>query len=528
MNTNTHKYPESKEKILKGLDMLAEPVIGTLTPKGNNVLLPNGQHTNDGATIAMAVTSEDPLEDMIINIVRQAALKTNSLVGDGTTTTILLTQAFIKEGYKLIDYGWNGMELAKELNLVSKDILSNINKLAHKVEDEESLMFVAKVSANGDEVIARDVVEAVTAVGEDGLIMIEDSPKPDTEVKKEQGFLISKGMFSNLLAKGGFSAQYKDVKILVTDKRIYHAKEAMDILTPLYQAGIRDVVIVARDFLGQSINVFLSNHTQGKMNILLVKDPDATDTDVSSLEDLAVYVGANFITDKAGRLTSTIKLEDFGTAERVVSDQFRTLISNSPSTELQIRTSSIKAEIEATNKMLLKDKLKARLARMTQGTVTIKVGGRTAPELRERIFRYEDSVNATRSAKKDGYVVGGGLTLNSAFIATDIRLSAILMLMDRVCTASLRQIATNCDLHFPTLMGEVTDNIGYNALSGEYENLHEAGIIEPVALIKAAFQNALSVALGILTSKYQIVEVKEKTNRTNGNITNNITPDPTN
>src|SRR3990167_3036228 len=357
---------QNKDKIVKGLSQLAEPVIGTLTPQGQNVIYEDqvGRFlvSNDGVTIANQIELEDPDENAVAQLVRQAALSTNAAVGDGTTTSILLAKHLILEGLKLIESGWNPMRLKRELEVAAKVILSEINKLSYKVKGIKDLEFIAKVSANNDEEIAKNVVEAVGVTGVEGMVVIEMSNKEGTELIKEEGFTIGQGMFSPLLAnqKGKFEAVYHDVKVLVTDKRIYYPQEALAILEPLAKEGVTDVVIIAKDFIGQAPNIFITNHSQKRMNILLVKDPDVTEKSSESLEDLASYLGTKVVTDKAGKLTWQVGLADFGTAKRVISNNSRTLIFGNAGVSMKMRFSPIKKELEPTPKEIEKEALTKR------------------------------------------------------------------------------------------------------------------------------------------------------------------------
>lgn len=527
-------YKKAKNRIILGINCLADPIRQTLTSKGGNVIIEDNNSvriTNDGVTIANYIESEDSVANSIIQIIRQAAMRTNALVGDGTTTSILLAQSMLLGGFKLLDKGWNPMLLKKELEKAGSILKDYFKTQIHKIIDDNDLTFIANISANNDMEIANNIVKAVLAVGEDGLCVIEDNPSAETEVKIESGFEMESGMFSPLFSnqKNKLEAQYKDVKILITDKRIYYPNEVLAILEPLAQNRITDVVVVAKDFIGQAPNIFLANHIQRKMNILLIKDSDKNINNTDNLEDLAVYLNTKVISDKSGKLTFNINLEDFGTIKGIFSYSNKTVFYNPGSNiNLQMRIQSIKNEIEKIKDEKLKEPLKKRLAKMTKGTATIMVGGKTPIEVRERMYRYEDSFNATRSAMSDGYVIGGGLSLWNAFNEAKTALlkeikPEVVEIIEKTCSAPLKQISENCNINYKTLMSKVANSkgkIGYNTATEKYENLMKSGIIEPYLVLKLSFENALSVASMIISSPFLIttkndVQIKKEktTNR---------------
>ena len=520
MYKEIHNYSDIKNKILETVEKVSKPIIGTLTPKGSNVIYSSAYGcavTNDGVTIAKQIVLQDNVENTIAQLLIHSAVRTNLEAGDGTTTSILLSREFIKEGFKLLDSGWNPMNLKRTLEKVGDKVLENLKELSMEIEGEKKLNWIAKVSSNNDEEIAKDVVKAVLVAGEKGLVLLQENIEDKTEIKIDDGFLLKEGMFSPHLTNRGnrFIAEYRDVHVLVTDKRIYSAEEAISILKVLADKGIKNIVIVARDFIGQSPNVFLTNHDQKKMNILLIKDTTATDSNSTTLEDLAAYLGTYVLTDKTGGLTSEIEISDFGIVERVVSDLNQTLFLNKKTKQVKERIKAIEDQIAKMKDEYKKKELEERIARMTSGTVTIFVGGKTPIETRERILRFEDAINATRNSQKDGYVVGGGLALYNAFENTKLNKEDldIFNLFKSVCLSPLKQIAKNCDVHYTTLIQKVEEgkdkNIGYNAITDKFEDLHRAGIIEPLTVVEKAFKNALSIANIILSANFIITEEKD-------------------
>ncbi len=519
MSKEISNYDQVRNKILSGIEKLSAPIRTTLTPLGRNVIYESSlgtyNHTNDGVTIASQIKLKDPIENATAQIVCHAALRTNKGVGDGTTTSIILSQAFIEEGFRLIDHGWNPMALKRELDKARKELIKSIERQTIVVSSKKDIEFVARVSANNDTEVSKNVLEAVLFAGDNGTIITGFNSKDKTEVIKEEGFLIEEGMFSPLLSnqKDKFLAKYDDVKILITDKRIYYPNEALAILSPLAENGVTDVVIVARDFIGQAPNLFIANHQQEKMNILLVKDSSVTEKNSDSLEDLAAYLGCNVISEKKGERTFDVKLEDFGTAKKVISSEKKTLIlSEKKSASATHRISALKRELDKDSD---NQSIRKRLASMTSGTVSIFVGGGTIPEVREKLFRYDDSISAARAARDGGYVIGGGVSFykaikeaNLSSVHPDVR-----KMVENACLAPLKQIAENCNIYFPLLVEKVKKGLGYNAYTGRYCNLERAGIIEPVLVPKLCVDNAISVA-GIILSSQFIITINEQENDT--------------
>lgn len=514
-------YSEVRDRILRGVDKVTEPVAQTLTPKGKNVIFETdeGQYafSNDGITIAEKIILEDPVENAAADIVKKSAIRTNQVAGDGTTSTMILTRNLIKEGFKLIDNGWNQMELKRVLDRVSTIVSEEISNQSKKATTKKQLFAIAKVSANNDAKIAEDVVSAIESAGENGLILIENNQNETVEVKKDLGFLIEQGMFSKSFVNqpDNFSARYDNVKVFITDKRIYYESEVLAILTPLAKEGIKDVVVIARDFIGNAPNIFLANHLQKRMNILLVKDPDATDSDISSLEDLADYLGCKVFTDKAGKLTTEdITIDDFGTADKVLSIGEKTLVLKDKSIERMEKIAKLKDALKSVESEKEQKEIEKRLSRMTSGTVTIKIGGNTPAEAREKAYRYEDSVSATRIAQQYGYLEGGGVTLHKVCKNLSETLlnefdDDLVRAVERVCNSPLKQIAENCNIHYPELLKNVDEGLGYNAATDKYCNLMKEGIIEPTKVLQLAFENAVSAAGTILSSNYLILIKKE-------------------
>jgi chaperonin GroEL len=524
MNTQVFRTEDIKEKIKRAVDTIADPVRYTLSPKGRDVIIEDSRgnisSTNDGVTIAKAINAKDPVENIIIQAIKYSSLKTNTEVGDGTSTSIVLSQVLIKEGLKLIENGMNEMDVRRALEKAGEQILEKLKKKAIKIKSDKDLQNIARISANSDDVIAKNVLKAVKVVGTDGMIFLEENNKPETEVEESIGFNVEAGLFSAELRNNpqAFSAQYKDVPVLITDKRLYYSEEAETILRTVMMAGHKEVVIVARDFIGQFVPTIVANHAEGACKVLLVKDPNATDKNSETLEDLAVYLGGRVVSEKTGSLVDNLEFSDFVIAKRAFADGTKTIIEAAKK-----RSKAVDDRVKALQSELAKDKedslLKKRIASMTSGMVTIRVGGATKLDLIERIYRYEDAVHATRAALKDGYLVGGGVTLMS--LADEILhdSSEVKNAIDKMCTANVRQIAENCGEHPESVLVTVKNfnknnklkdwRYGYNALTGNVEDLLKAGVVDPYKVTEMAVRNSIAVASRIISSGFIIAHIEE-------------------
>lgn len=519
VNKIVYPYSEIKGKILEAVDMISDPVRQTLSPRGGNVLFEdsNGEpkYTNDGATIARNINVKDPVYNYVINIIKQSSLKTNLEAGDGTTTSIVLTRILVKEGFKMLEEGVNLIELKKKLEDMADTLVKRVKDKVIKIKNDSDLENIATISANNDKDIAKDVVDIVKFAGEDGMIFIEPNNKIETEILTEPGFRIDSGMFAAELKTSPhrYVATYKNVPVLITDKRIYYTEEAESILNTVLKAGHKSVVVVARDFIGESPKIFIGNHTKGVIKVLLVKDDTATEKDTPVLDDLAVYLNGKVIKEKSGSLVNKLKIEDFCFASNVYSDGEKTIITPKIVNEKDVNNLVKELKAELKDKLSRDDpKLKKRIASLTSGTTTVKVGGATNIEITEKIYRYEDAINASRAAVKDGYLIGGGVTLLKAYNKDDYD-ETIRPLAKKFTEASIRQIAENCGKHADFIIEQIVynknKNYGYNALTDSYGDLLEEGVIDPFKVTEMAIRNAVSVSNALLSSNYIIVNDRE-------------------
>lgn len=495
-------YEEAKDQIVTAVNKIADPVVQTLSPRGANVMFEDESGlvsvTNDGVTIAKQIESDDPIERNIIDAIKFAALRSNGEAGDGTTTATLLTQVLVFECMKLLDNGVSRLELKNLLDQMRDTLLSNLEGHKLEVTDDATLRKIAYVSASGDDEIADNVVEVIKSAGQDGMVMINVNHKPDTEVKIEPGFLLKQPlMYQELAQNRGFASVLEDVPVLITDKRLYYEQEAETILRTALESGHKKMVIVAADFIGKTPNFFLANHQAGAIELILIRE-----TSGEVLSDLATYLGGDVVSEKSGSLVDNLSSEQFIQAAKVFANGHQSIFtSEAPDNDaVQERVSSLREEIDSSDNTR---ELESRLASLTNGTVTVKVGGHSQLEVQEKIARYDDAVRAARTAQKDGYVVGGGLTLLKLLDST-MWPPEHLPVVRKYCEASVRQIATNSGEYPDHAVDRVEGNIGLNAATLEYDDLLEVGIVDPYKVTQMAIENSISVTKAILLSGYFI------------------------
>lgn len=464
----------------------------TIGPKGKRVLYEtakgNFDLTNDGITIIRGIELEDPIEHAVVEIVKGGSLRTNAEAGDGTSTTILFSNVLIKKAIQLRDSGLSHTAIQQAFEMVGEKLIKRLNKLKHEVKNDKTQREIAFISSGGDSEIADNVVETVNTAGLTGMVYLELYANEKTMLEKQEGFRIGTGMMIQQLYDDVARPQmnYKEIPTLILDKTLYYADDAEHIIRTAVDLGYRSICLVAKDFAGDSLNTFVTNHVRGTIKIVLAK----LDSDVS-IDDLAVYLGGTIVSESSGRRIDSITRDDFVIAGSVTADPQKILFTNTgESKDLKKRVDWIRSE-------LAKDKenkvYKERLASLTNGIVTLKVGGRTEQEARERVYRYEDSVNAVRAAMKDGYLVGGGLSMFNAFDRSDYSDEVELSIATLLSESSIRQIARNAEHKVET--SKITKTHGYNARTDKYENLLESGVVEPFKATEMAIKNAVSVAV---------------------------------
>ena len=510
-----------EDKILEAVDIITDPIKQTMSPKGGNVMFENEygtvSYTNDGVTIAKNISVKDPILNQTIKVIKESSLKTNMEAGDGTSSTILLSSVLIKEGINLLRNGWNPIDIRNEFINTATTLKTEVAKMAHKVDTDKDLFYIANVSSSNDKEVAENTVKTIKITGKEGQVLINPGYTPNTELVEDTGFIIKSGIFTQELAQNKtFSAKYDDVLVFVTDKRLYYPIEAETILSTALNNGHKSIVIVASDFIGDALPFFVENHQKGIMNILLIKEnrPEI-------LSDLAVYLDTEVISDKSGALDK-LTIKNYAQAKMVFSNVDKTIISRDGKKvhpALSLRVSEIEKEMKSIGNKNDGDykKLEDRLASLTRGMVTIKVGGSTHIEVNEKIFRYEDAINATRASLDDGYVAGGGVTMMDSWQNVNKKRlnSEIEKVFNKYTRCVIEQILINCGESVDVIMntlGERDFGYGYNANSGSIENMIEAGIIEPTKVIMQVIDNSVSIANAILTSNYRIVKELEEDN----------------
>jgi len=508
------------DAILEAVDIITEPVAQTISPKGGNVLYENSvgvnTYTNDGATIVKQISVKDPEINQIIQVIKESSLKTNIEAGDGTSSTIILSSVLIKEGVKLLRMGWNTSDIQKELIKISKDIIDNSEKFSSKINGDKDIHYIANVSASNDSEIAENTVKTINVVGKDGQVIINPGYNSETEIIEDTGFIISSGLLFKELALGKtFQANYENVLTLVTDKKLYYEKEAEIILKTALSNGYKSVVIVASDFVGEALPLFIENHIKGVINVMLVKV-----TEPEIIDDIAVYLNTEVISDRSGSLDN-LSIEHFTISKMVFSDMNKTIISrdsSEPSKLLNIRINEIKKELKKIGDKKSSEyrSFEKRLASLTRGMVTIKVGGSTPIEINEKIYRYEDAINATRAALDDGYIPGGGITLMNSWssLKKEKYNQDMVRLFNVYSESIIRQVLRNCgekeDVILEKIKSSKFKNTGYNAVTNTISDMIKDGVIEPRKVLVQSILNSVSIAIAILTSNYRIVNELEE------------------
>jgi chaperonin GroEL len=524
-----HSYNQIKEKILEASEELANPVRETMSPQGRNVIFQTktGQFlsTNDGVTIAKNIQSNDEIKDGFIHIIKEAALQTNNKVGDGTSTSILLSYVLLKEMFKMVEDGLSITEIKDELEIFKKEMLGAIDEICIKDVDNDTLRDIAKISANNDDEIADRVMEIINISGTDGMINLEKGGEK-TELDIDNGYVVNGGILSPDFLKepGAFSVEYKDVPVLVTDKRIYYKNEVRKIMEVVINAGYENVVIVAKDFIGESQNSLSALHKSvdsNIKNILPVKDSLVTDNNATSLSDLAMYLNGEMVSQSRGEMVTNLTIDDFCIAKSVKSNPQKTVIerNDEDNKSLDKHIEGLRKEKEDNPD---DDTKSRRLAALTNGMVTVKVGADTDIEKTESLFRYEDAINATRSAIREGILRGGGMAIWTAWnmieekIGKDFRHS-----FGRVSTSPVEQILENSDEAKKNIMDKLKEETspeshgGYNAKTRELSDLIEDGVVDPVKVTKQAISNSISVVKQIITSNYLVLQKNDKEQQRN-------------
>ncbi|MFZ2190051.1 MAG: chaperonin GroEL [Candidatus Magasanikiibacteriota bacterium] len=516
---------DARQALVRGVDILANTVKITLGPKGRNVVLDRGYGaptiTKDGVTVAKEIEVEDKFENVGVELVKEVASKTNDDVGDGTTTATVLAQAIVKEGLKNVTAGVNAVALNRGLHKATEAIVNELkNKISKKVEMDE-IADVAAISAN-DREIGEKIAAAMKEVGNDGVITVEESQSFGMEIETVKGMRFDKGYVSPYMVTNAdrMEAEYEDPYILITDKKVSSVEEILPVLEKVAQSGKKELVIIAEEVEGQALATFVVNKLRGTFNVLAVKAPGFGDRRKEMLQDIAVLTGAKVITEEVGLKLENTELVDLGRARKITATKDNTTVVEGKGEEQSIkdRVSQIRKLIEQTDSDFDKEKLQERLAKLAGGVAVIKVGAATETEMKEVKHRIEDAVGATKAAIDEGVVPGGGVALVRAISALDnLQLDDEEMvavgILKRALEEPLRLIAQNAGYDGSVVVNEVkknSGNFGFNAATGNYEDMVTAGIIDPTKVTRSALQNAVSIAGMFLTTEAVITDLPKK------------------
>ena len=514
---------DARRALGKGVDALANAVKVTLGPKGRNVVLDKKfgapTITNDGVTIARDIELEDPFENMGAQLVKEVATKTNDVAGDGTTTATILAQAMIQEGMRNVAAGANPMILKRGIEKAVAKLVEEIKKRSISVSDKASIAQVASISA-GDEEVGGLIADAMEKVGKDGVITVEESKTMGTQLSVVEGMQFDRGYISPYMVTDPdkMEAVMAEPYILVTDRKIASIQEMLPVLEKVVQAG-KELLIIAEDVEGEALATLVVNKLRGTFKAVAVKAPGFGDRRKAMLQDIAILTGATVISEDVGRKLDSITMEDLGTARqvRVTKDETTIVEGHGDPAAIKDRVAQIKAQIADTTSDFDKEKLQERLAKMSGGVAVIEVGAATEVELKDKKYRLEDALNATRAAVEEGIVAGGGTTLIDILPSLDEfneegDVQTGINLVKRAIEAPLRQIAENAGLEGSVIVAKVKaaeDGVGFNALKEEYTDMVKAGIVDPAKVTRSALQNAASIAALVLTTETLVADKPE-------------------
>ena len=514
---------DARAAMLRGVDQLANTVKTTLGPKGRNVVLDKSygapEITNDGVTIAKSIDLEDHYENMGAKLVAEVASKTNDIAGDGTTTATVLAQSIIREGMKNVTAGANPVGIRTGIEKATKAAVDELHKISHKVNGKKEIAQVASVSSSNEEV-GNLIADAMEKVGHDGVITIEESKGIDTELSVVEGMQFDRGYLSQYMVTDNdkMEADLDDPYILITDKKISNIQDILPLLQEIVQQG-KALLIIADDVAGEALPTLVLNKIRGTFNVVAVKAPGFGDRRKAQLEDIATLTGGTVISSDLGLDLKDTKIEQLGRAGKVtVTKDDTTIVDGAGSKDaIAERVNIIKKQIADTTSDFDREKLQERLAKLAGGVAVVKVGAATETELKERKYRIEDALNATRAAVEEGYVAGGGTALVDvlpavAALREDGDVQTGINIVQRALEEPVRQIAENAGKEGSVIVEKLKkekQGIGYNAATGEWEDMAKSGIIDPTKVTRSALQNAASVAALLLTTEAVVADKPE-------------------
>ncbi|HEY7728149.1 MAG TPA: chaperonin GroEL [Candidatus Eisenbacteria bacterium] len=516
---------KARQAVLSGVQTLAKAVKVTLGPRGRNVVLDkkwgSPTITKDGVTVAKEIELEDRYENMGAQMVREVATKTSDVAGDGTTTATVLAEAIFREGLRNVTAGSNPMGIKRGIDKAVKAVVEDLKKISKSVKDPKEIMQVASISANGDEEIGKIIADAMEKVGKDGTITVEEAKSMDTTLEVVEGMQFDKGYISPYFVteKETMEAVLEEAYILIYEKKLSNMKDLLPVLEKVAQKG-KPMLVIAEDVEGEALATLVVNKLRGTLAACAVKAPGFGDRRKAMLEDIAILTGGKLISEDLGIKLENIKIEDLGKAKRITIDKENTTIVEGAGkhADIQGRISLIKKQIEETTSDYDKEKLQERLAKLAGGVAVINVGAATETEMKEKKARVEDALHATRAAVEEGIVPGGGVALLRCVPAVDkLELEGDekvgATIVKRALEEPLRQLVNNAGMEGSIVVEHVKKekkSVGFNVTSEKYEDLYEAGVVDPTKVTRYALQNASSVASLLLTTEALVTEVPEK------------------
>jgi len=522
---------DARRKLKNGMNIVANAVSATLGPKGRNVAIDrkfgSPTITHDGVSVAKEIELEDPFENMGAQLLKEAAQKTNDIAGDGTTTSTVLAHAIVNEGLKALEAGFNPMFIKHGIELATATVVEELRKMSVKIDTKEEIASVATNSA-ADEEIGNLIADVMDKVGKDGVITVEESKSMQFEQEFVEGMQFDRGYLSAyfITSADKMEAVISDAYVLINEKKISAAQDIVPLLEKLVQIGKRELVIIAEDVDGEALATLVLNKLRGMLNVLAIKAPGFGDRRKAMLQDIAILTGGTVISEEVGRKLETATLADLGRAEKVVSDKENTTIigGKGKKGEIEGRIKEIRAEIDKSTSDYDKEKLQERLAKLSGGVAIIRVGAATETEMKEKKHRVEDALSAARAAVEEGIVPGGEISLINASVkleklkADDEEAQVGINIVRKALEAPIRKLAANAgqdgsviiDTVRRTAIEKKNKNIGYNVLTNKYVDMIQAGVIDPVKVVRGALENAASIAAMILTTDVLITDMPEK------------------
>jgi chaperonin GroEL len=518
---------DAREKLLRGVDILADAVQVTLGPKGRNVVIDKSfgapRTTKDGVTVAKEIELSDKFENMGAQMVREVASKTNDAAGDGTTTATVLARAIVREGSKSVAAGMNPMDLKRGIEKAVEAVVADLKKRSKKVKSNEEIGQVGTISANGDKEVGNMIAQAMAKVGNEGVITVEEAKSLATELDVVEGMQFDRGYISPYFVTNAekMTAELDDVAILIHEKKLTSLQPLLPILEAVVQSG-RPLLIIAEEIEGEALATLVVNKLRGGLKVAAVKAPGFGDRRKAMLEDIAIVTGGQVISEDIGIKLENVKMNMLGTAKKVRIDKENTTIVDGAGkkADIQARVGQIKAQIEETTSDYDKEKLQERLAKLAGGVAVIRVGGSTEIEVKERKDRVDDALNATKAAVEEGIIPGGGTALlyasrNLANLTGDNEdQTQGIAIVRRAIQYPIRIIVQNAGQEASIIVGKLLEqksaNYGYDAQNEKYVDFIDAGIVDPTKVVRVALQNAASVAGLLITTEAMIADRPEK------------------